>query len=367
MSSFIHEKILRGKRTVLFGTGSFSEHFNQRLFNIIYYVDNDASRWGTALNGKEISSPERLLSENKQDLVIIVVSSYYKDIALQLNSLGFKQGLDFFDGNDLLDYIYATNIHKLKSLKNIHAGQRAFIIGNGPSLTVEDLNKLKNEITFASNKIYLAFKDTVWRPTYYTVVDDLIASNNIGEITSEVDTLKFMPLHLKPLLGEQENTLWLKTKVQHLKNGNRTVTNFSEDCSKEIYAGATVTYFNLQIAYHMGIREVYLLGVDHYYPGLHSMKKPAGKNEKFIEEGNNKTHFVQGYNKTGEVNYLPDFKVQNEAYQTAYEFYKNHNGKIFNASRSTHLDVFPLAYIDKVLNTSLKRDVSNEDSCFSSH
>ena len=47
---------------------------------------------------------------------------------------------------------------KLKALKDCHRGRRAVIVGNGPSLNVADLERLKDEITFASNKIYLALR-----------------------------------------------------------------------------------------------------------------------------------------------------------------------------------------------------------------
>ena len=43
---------------------------------------------------------------------------------------------------------------KLNKLKDVGKGKRCFIIGNGPSLNIGDLEKLNNEITFASNRIY---------------------------------------------------------------------------------------------------------------------------------------------------------------------------------------------------------------------
>ena len=45
---------------------------------------------------------------------------------------------------------------KLARLKNIHTGKRCFIIGNGPSLTSSDLDKLRdnNEICFGFNRIF---------------------------------------------------------------------------------------------------------------------------------------------------------------------------------------------------------------------
>jgi len=65
--------------------------------------------------------------------------------------------------------------YQLSNLCNIHKDSRAFIIGSGPGLRIEDLDKLKNEITFACNKIYLAFEKTDWRPNYLSVTDNLVA------------------------------------------------------------------------------------------------------------------------------------------------------------------------------------------------
>ncbi len=72
------------------------------------------------------------------------------------------------------------NVNRFKSgkvaiqkYKNFYDGQRCFIIGNGPSLTIKDLEKLKafGEISIASNSIYNLFPSTDWRPTIYTVHD----------------------------------------------------------------------------------------------------------------------------------------------------------------------------------------------------
>ena len=48
---------------------------------------------------------------------------------------------------------------RLAALKDIHKGERAFIIGNGPSLKQTDLGKLKGEFTFGLNRIYLMFPE----------------------------------------------------------------------------------------------------------------------------------------------------------------------------------------------------------------
>lgn len=57
------------------------------------------------------------------------------------------------------------------SIKESKKGKRCFIIGNGPSLNAKDLDKLVNEDTFGVNEIHRLFSKTLWRPTYYIIID----------------------------------------------------------------------------------------------------------------------------------------------------------------------------------------------------
>ena len=66
------------------------------------------------------------------------------------------------------------SIRRLAELKDIHKGKRAFIIGNGPSLKQTDLSKLKNEITFGMNRIYVIFPELGFHTTYYSATNDLV-------------------------------------------------------------------------------------------------------------------------------------------------------------------------------------------------
>lgn len=45
------------------------------------------------------------------------------------------------------------------------------MIGNGPSLKAEQLDKLKDEVTFGVNRIHLIYNQTKWRPTYWVMQD----------------------------------------------------------------------------------------------------------------------------------------------------------------------------------------------------
>lgn len=48
---------------------------------------------------------------------------------------------------------------------------RAFIIGNGPSLKSDQLDKLIDEVTFGVNRIHLIYDQTSWRPTQWVMMD----------------------------------------------------------------------------------------------------------------------------------------------------------------------------------------------------
>ena len=56
----------------------------------------------------------------------------------------------------------------VKKFKNKHLGERCFIVGNGPSLKNTKLDLIKNEFSFAMNRISMIFDFTEWRPSYYS-------------------------------------------------------------------------------------------------------------------------------------------------------------------------------------------------------
>lgn len=163
-----------------------------------------------------------------------------------------------------------TNLYteaELLSMKDKHSGQRAFIIGNGPSLKETDLSKMSGELTFASNDFRLLFHKLT--PTYWVVEDAMY----ISEYSKEIDGYK----------GEKLISVWSK----HHQFGStildeESVTYFMPDGSWWYRYGlmlfanrldrgiisscGTVTFSMMQLAYLLGSREIYLVGVDHTLP-----------------------------------------------------------------------------------------------------
>gem|GEM_PF-3940544 len=59
-----------------------------------------------------------------------------------------------------------NNFNQLVSLKNSQIGKIGFLIGNGPSVRIEDLEHLSDAYTFGCNRLYLAYNQMKFRPTY---------------------------------------------------------------------------------------------------------------------------------------------------------------------------------------------------------
>jgi len=76
--------------------------------------------------------------------------------------------------------------NKIKSVfeefKNIHKGQHCFVIGNAPSLNKYDLTKLKNELLFGCNRIYLLYPKIGKAVDYLFFMDLGILDQDLGNI-----------------------------------------------------------------------------------------------------------------------------------------------------------------------------------------
>ncbi len=237
--------------------------------------------------------------------------------------------------------LWRENDERLAKLENMHKDERAFVLGNGPSLSIEDLNKLKNEITFASNKIYLAFEKTDWRPTYYSVVDHLVMRNNQKQINALKGPVKFFPFYLDCCPPPTDNQLIFFDIVEdYYPHQPGFGTNFING----LHWGATVTYSMIQMASIMGIRELYLLGVDF------SFDVPTRTNAtgQLIASGE-QNHFHPDYRPQGELWNMPNLHLHEPPFHKAKKCFEDNGGKIFNATRGGKLEIFPRKSLDSIL------------------
>jgi hypothetical protein len=229
-----------------------------------------------------------------------------------------------------------------RGLKDKYKDQAGFVIGNGPSLKVEDLNEIKKHgfISIASNKIYLAFDQTAWRPNFFTIADTLVWSKIKCKIHEDIQIVH-IPSYLKL------NNCNKETKYFRGLLPNEKYTEFSDNLTKGAFGGGTVTYENLQIAVHLGLNPLYLIGCDHYYPNEKNIIR--GKATAQIEDN---AHFIKGYREKGELVLPAPIDDMNKSYVAARK-YADHSGiKIYNATRGGHLEVFERINLDEVFCNS---------------
>jgi len=221
-----------------------------------------------------------------------------------------------------------ASIRRLGELKDIHRGQRCFIIGNGPSLQQTDLKKLKNEYTFGMNRIYLGFPEMGFQTSYFLTVNSLVIEQCAEDIR-RLSMPRFVCWRSHKDIGPAPDLNFLHTTY--------TGPKFATDARGRLWEGATVTYIALQLAYHMGFQQVILIGVDHNYS---AQGKP---NTTVVSQGEDKDHFNPAYFGKGFRWQLPDLETSERSYRMARQAYESAGRQVIDATVGGKLTIFPKA------------------------
>lgn len=242
------------------------------------------------------------------------------------------------------------SIRRLAALKDVHKGKRAFIIGNGPSLKQTNTSKLKNEITFGMNRIYLAFPEWGFTTSYLCVTNDLVVEQFVDDI-SALPIPKFIawrshrhfkaqfsnsqfsnsPIPESPASSLQSPISSLPTFVYTTYTGPK----FSTDVRWRVWEGATVTNLALQLAFHMGIEKAILIGVDHNFADK------GEANKTIVSQGDDANHFMPNYFGKGVKWQLPDLDTSEIGYALARDAYLKAGREVVDATIGGKLKIFP--------------------------
>ncbi len=237
------------------------------------------------------------------------------------------------------------------SIKGKFAGQRGFVIGNGPSLKIADLDRLQGEVCIASNKIYLAFDQTAWRPGFFTIADPLVWEKIKDTLGSHIPTViipQYLPDH--PHCTAEVKTFRSIGNAADLSAKTDEIL-FSDDFTKGSYGGYTVTYENIQLAVHLGLNPIYIIGCDHFYAG----EKDVVANQT-IAAPSGSNHFVKNYREPGEIVNVAPVEQMNQSYLMAHKFATARGITLMNATRGGFLEIFPRADFDMI--TAANKTVS---------
>jgi len=214
---------------------------------------------------------------------------------------------------------YALSDELLKQLYNVHQGERCFVIGTGPSLNKTNFARIKDEVLFGTNKLYLDTKRFGIAPQYWCVADPDLFWTIHPEVL-KLETCLFLTDGAAQRFLQNKSAFmsyhddYFEPIVTRPLSDMKTSMEFSENALDGINGGM-VTLSCLQLAFFMGFKEVYLVGCDCTSKGSHSYE----------------TSNVQGND---------DWDILFKTYEVCKKVYEENGRKIYNATVGGKLEVF---------------------------
>ncbi len=285
------------------------------------------------------------ITKKKDSIIYRVLRNIYHKIIYIFYPFGYIRNYIIFPIKAYLRVHHVKKFYNdykfLDDIKNKHKGERCFILATGPSLRVEDVEKLSDETTIAVNSFYKIYNQTQFRPTYYVVLDPDVQSSFIEKCPYQMNEVAKKMIFMNDMEKDKRKGInyipycyqdhWFNifnTKYDYSKN-----LKFSDNLLWGMYDKYTVTNAAIELAIHMGFKEIYLLGVDCNYNGP-------------------KKYFVQPDKDTFSPNELQAMLTQ-KAMMTGYNFMEREAKKrkidIFNATRGGMLEEFERVEFDKVI------------------
>ena len=229
----------------------------------------------------------------------------------------------------------------LKNFKDKYKGKRLFITCTGPSLTIEDLEKLSGEYVFGMNTICMIHDKTSWQPDFFGIQDEHVFDKIKDYVLNTDNGIVFVPEYLNKLFKLPSDFVLFPVSSAYntfeLTRTHKYFAKFSNNAYRTVFSGFSITYSIMQLAVYMGFDELYLIGADCSY---------LGQKQHFIEHGN--------YDPT--VAHAAERLIA--AYGAAKIFADKNNIRIYNATRGGCLEVFPRVVLEDVLSNNQKNKKS---------
>jgi hypothetical protein len=240
------------------------------------------------------------------------------------------------DASPETSFKFTADSEKLLKLHNKHIGKTAFLIGNGPSVRIEDLEKLQSTVSFCCNRFYLAYENMKFRPENTVSCDKQMLENFGQEMRDKTEGDIFFATENKPALNG--DFYWLRLK--HLKPHEL----FKESILNRVTSGGGALIVAMQLGFFMGITKYFLYGVDHSFK-FELNKEERDPFKKATGEGN---HFIKGY-RSGKPWCPPNTQQIEESFILCDKFMRERSGWVKNATRGGKLEVLERMDFDDAL------------------
>ena len=209
-----------------------------------------------------------------------------------------------------------------------------------------DLDLLKNEHVWASNKINLLFDKISWRPGFYVAVDQRVfpdISQEIEMTTAELSDTKFFFPSLfreQKSLQSADNIYWYRETSWD--QSNIPNSTFTTDASKWVAGVTTVTIAAMQLAVYLGFNPIYLIGCDTSYTVPKTVSIENNDWRKLVSTADDDpNHFDATYFGTGSKWHDPQVERMVLHYEQSNIVCDSLGVKVFNGTVGGNLEVFP--------------------------
>lgn len=262
----------------------------------------------------------------------------YSILRRELTPYGYTRNFILFPiAGFYRSYISTSDNDKMiRALKNKHQGERCFIIATGPSLTIEDVNKLKNEYTIGVNSIFRLYDKIDWRPDYYTILDAGVCKSYIENGMMDIDSFAKENCFINSICRDiikSRNTIYIHYNwLKHSYKYGNLEFKYTPNLVYGLYDFYSVTHASIQMAIYMGFKEIYIIGVDNNYMG-------------------SKTHFVEtkGDDTFDYQQALTTQTSMDAGYEQIRKIAEEQGVKVYNATRGGKVEAFERVNLDDIL------------------
>ena len=265
----------------------------------------------------------------------------------------------------------------LRDVKNKYSGESICIIGNGPSLSKINLNKIRFK-TMAMNRISLLYDEQNWIPDFF-VCTTLNAKTSIKwreDIMKSLDLIdnSFVSNEISEFLPSSKGYFSFDCKNGNLVCPKPTLNLWTSNCDIEpISKFGTSLLVSCQLSIHMGFKCIYLIGCDLGFKEISLLERGLNKIKSFRiakKIANNVTVFRSNINKRSLKNTALNQDHFSNAYDTpglpgnllnknmlvAHEVLsmasKKYKFQVFNCTLGGYLDIHPRIPLDYILKDS---------------
>lgn len=246
--------------------------------------------------------------------------------------------------------------------KDIHAGERCFILATGPSINRQDLRPLSKEICIAVSEFYLHPDVDIICPSYHVEAPNHFpydyeviqrSFENYEKLYKKDVTYFFghTPYKYSRLNFLKRHPEYDSQYFYHLNYGYSLLLNDSNydkksqwDLTKRLFGVNSVIFTAIQVAVFMGFSTIYLLGCDHN----HLSDVERGRSSHFYPDSKGVTDDRSEWPTTEQLLY--SLHTRWGQYRLIQKFLEKTGQEVLNATAGGMLDVFPRVTLEEIIS-----------------